>query len=184
MNTLESITMTENLYCAVQAMAGKLYKIHKSDLKYENMIDALHMKMQDEYFNSKLAEWPSEFSLGGALHTSFTSKIMLLPETVIDGLNNHHKIHKNHFMMQIFRMPLQETCSILNLLTIACYTGILSSCLKVDDFPEGIVKAYKALNIHSSVCYIDPELFNKTLLNIPLDFQADCLKVMVDACRI
>ena len=176
--------MTENFYHAIQAMSAKLYKIHKADLKYENMLLALETLLQEDQFNVKIADWSHVFSLGGALYTSFTTKIMLLPETIIDGYLNHHRIHKNHFMMQIFRIPLNETCSVLSMLKIACYTGILSACLKAEDFPEGIVKAYKALNIHSSTSYVDLQMFNEVLSKISKDLQSNCLKAMVDSCRV
>jgi hypothetical protein len=163
--------MTDNLYTAVQTMASKMYKKHRDGLKYEQMIiwmtealGALGQKPLNATGGE--APWSPDFAHGGAMYMSFTGKILPLPESIINGFGQQQLIDKNHFMMQVFRIPLKEECNLANLLRIACYTGILGACMKADDFPEGIVRTFKALNMHALDCYVEMEKFTEATKEI------------------
>lgn len=73
----------------------------------------------------------------------FTKKVLVLPEKLTSGWGVDELLDKNHFMIQIFRIPLQEQPTLFNLLKIGIYTGLLLNTLKAQDFPEGIVKAFE-----------------------------------------
>jgi hypothetical protein len=165
--------MVENIYTAVQTIASKLYKKHRDGLKYEQMIIGMMTELGEFGYRS-LTEphvvqgesWSPDFAHGGSMYMCFTSKILPLPESIVNGFGHQQRIDKNHFMMQVFRIPLREECNLGNLLRIACYTGILLSCMKADDFPEGVVRTFKALNMHSLDCYIDIERFTEATKDI------------------
>ncbi len=160
--------MSDTLYTAVQTMASKLHKKYKDNLNYNEMIKAMINEV-NIVGDVELGSWSMDFAPGGAMYTSFTSKVLHLPETIINGFGQQKIIDKNHFMMQVFRIPLQEKCTLSNLLRIACYTGILGACMKADDFPEGIVRTFKALNLHAMVCYVDSDSFNDVTKEISKD---------------
>jgi hypothetical protein len=157
--------MSDTLYTAVQTMASKLHKKYKDNLKFSEMIDAMVSEL-GSVGDTELGSWSADLAPGGAMYTSFTSKVLPLPETIINGFGQHKIIDKNHFMMQVFRIPLNEKCTLSNILRIACYTGILGASMKADDFPEGIVRTFKALNLHAMVCYVDSENFNDLTTSI------------------
>ena len=152
--------MSDTLYTAVQTMASKLHKKYKDNLNYTEMIKSMVSEL-GEVGDRELGSWSADFVPGGAMYASFTSKVLPLPETIINGFGQQKVIDKNHFMMQVFRIPMQENCTISNVLLIACYTGMLGACMKADDFPEGIVRTFKALNLHAMVCYVDSDNFNE-----------------------
>jgi hypothetical protein len=159
-----------DIYTAIQTTASKLYKKHRDGLKYEQMINGMMTELAVKNFaDIPLAPdqlWSSDFANGGSMYTSFTCKILLLPESIINGFGHQKIIDKNHFMMQIFRIPLKESCTLGNLLRIACYTGILSACMKSDDFPEGIVRTFKALNMYSVDCYVNTDRYTEAVKDI------------------
>jgi hypothetical protein len=162
--------MSDNIYTAVQTMASKLYKKHRDGLKYEQMIIGMLTELGslgDRVLGRPdPGPWSPDFAQGGAMYLCFTGKLLTLPESIINGFGQRQLLDKNHFMMQVFRIPLKEECSLGNLLRIACYTGILGACMKADDFPEGIVRTFKALNMHSLDCYVDMERFNEATKEI------------------
>ncbi len=158
-----------DIYTAIQTTANKLYKKHRDGLKYEQMINGMLTELNVNNFadiclgGSPNGAWSPDFAHGGAMYTSFTCKIFPLPESIINGFGHRQIIDKNHFMMQIFRIPLKEDCTLGNLLRIACYTGILSACMKADDFPEGIVRTFKALNMYALDCYVNTERYTEAV---------------------
>ena len=172
--------MTDNFFTTVQKMTGKLYKIHREDFKYNEVITSI-----EECFDSKtkIAEWPAGLQLGGDMYATFSAKIFILPEYIIDGFKNQRILTKNHIMMELFRIPLNEECTMSSLLKIAVFTGVITAFLKADDFPEGIVRAFKGLHMHSYVQYIDTEVLNKALDSITKERQAEYLQKMVNICR-
>ena len=177
--------MSENLYTHVQSMASKLAKKHRTGLKYDNMIQALSDELADLGVGEmSLGAWSPDFAFGGAMYTTFTSKVLLLPETIINGFGQQEIVDKNHFMMEIFRIPLNKPCTLDQLLQIACYTGILSACMKSEDFPEGIVRTFKALNLHAMACYIDTDAFSVADQQIPKEKQTLIVQSLVNGTII
>jgi hypothetical protein len=147
------------------------------------MIQALTEEL--EYLGDiPLGNWSGDFAFGGAMYTTFTSKIMLLPETVTNGFGHQSTIDKHHVMMEIFRIPLNKPCTLLNLLLIACYTGILSASMKAEDFPDGIVRAFKALNLYSMACYIDTDAFAVIDQQITKEKQTQIVQSLVEGARM
>ena len=136
-------------------MANKLYKKYKTNLNHENMIEEMIKELTTVKKEIPNLTWNKDFATGGSMYLCFTSKVLLLPETIINGFGHKCDVDKNHFIIQVFRIPLLAECNLENLLRIACYTGILQACMKADDFPEGIVRTFKALNMYSSSVYVD-----------------------------
>lgn len=172
--------MADNFFTAVQKMTGKLYKIHREDFKYKEIITSIEESFDS---NEKIAEWPTGLQPGGDMYATFSAKIFILPEYIIDGFKNQHLLTKNHIMMQLFRIPLGEPCTISSLLKIAVFTGVIAAFLKAEDFPEGIVRAFKGLHMHSHVQYIDTEVLNVALDKISKHRQSEYLQKMVNICR-
>jgi hypothetical protein len=176
--------MSENLYTLVQTMASKLAKKHRTELKYDDMIQALSDELKEFGVGEmSLGTWSQDFAFGGAMYTTFTSKVLLLPETIINGFGQQEIVDKNHFMMEIFRIPLNKPCTLESLLYIACYTGILSACMKSEDFPEGIVRTFKALNLHAMACYIDTDAFSVVDQQIPKEKQTLIVQSLVNGAK-
>jgi hypothetical protein len=174
---------TENLYTHVQTMAGKLSKRHREGLKYDNVIQALTEELESLQ-NMSLGTWSPDFAFGGSMYATFTSKILLLPETIINGFGQQSTIDKNHFMMEIFRIPLNKPCTLLQLLHIACFTGILSASMKSEDFPDGIVRAFKSLNLYAMACYIDTDAFTVVDQQITKEKQAQIVQSLVNGAKL
>jgi hypothetical protein len=127
--------------------------------------------------------WNPELKFGGPLHMTFTEKIMPLPETVINGRGESHKIDRNHFIMQIFRIPESEEPTINNILRIALYSGLLMAQFKSDDFPAGIVKAYKDLNMHTLVNFVERKDYEHLLEKLQDNFNTNLMEALAEASQ-
>ena len=152
---------------------------------YEHLPDVLN-HAAGETGLLRCGVWNPELKFGGPLYMTFTEKIMPLPEIVINGRGESHKIDRNHFIMQIFRTPESEAPTVNDLLHIALYSGLLMAQFKTDDFPAGIVKAYKDLNMHALVNFVERKDYMNIFEKIPADFNTcimDALAGFVDACR-
>jgi len=145
----------EDLYDHVQKLVTFICK--KENL-HGNILDTkLKEIFQDEDTPLDFVKWNPELLQDGVLYHTFTKKILLLPERVINGLGEEKILDKNYYMIQIFRIPFQEKPTLLNLLRVSLYCGLIQTTLRNDDFPEGIVKAFKTLKVYKMINFVAKE---------------------------
>lgn len=175
-----------DLYDVVQQLSIKLMKKHK-DLDYHNLAEVLYSAL-GEYTDLTVGEW-SEGLLAdgpngqGDMYVTFTKKVLELPEKVISGFGCEQYIDKNHFMIQVFRIPLDSQPTLYNLLLIAMYTGFLSLVLRVDDMPQGIVKAFQNLKMHNMINYVGRVEYQRVMDSLPKTLEKDITVAMAASVK-
>lgn len=179
--------LTEDPYNKIQSIVTKLcktYKINDNSLDYESMIDALVVELDNQKYGSEsVGNWRDEFQVNGTMYRTFTQKVLSLPEKLVDGFGRESLIDKHHQVMQIFRIPLNEPCTLVNLLRVACYSSLTAYSLKSDDFPEGIVKAFKGLSMTSMISYTDGENYSSVLSDMPSSVIDNVIAAMLKAVK-
>jgi hypothetical protein len=133
-----------------------VYKL-KSDFNYdyeEEIDNIIEILRDNELADIEVGEWHKGFQYNGTLYNTFTKRILAEPEIFINGHGEHIVIEKSHYMCEIFRIPLKCDCTLENIVKIACYTGLLLSSLRQDDFPKGFVKAFRNMGMNSLCSYI------------------------------
>lgn len=156
-----------DLFDLVLTLSQKFYRKNK-DLDYEKLIDGLEQVLGEEG-DIAFPNWHKDLHHGEIMYCTFTKKVLPLPEKIISGYGTVELLDKNHFMIQIFRIPYQEPPTLFNLLRIAVYTGLLAPTLRANDFPDGIVKAYKDLKMHNLINYISREDYTRLMEQMPDD---------------
>lgn len=170
-----------DLFDLVQSLTQKFQRMDK-DLDYERLVHGLCVVLGD-LGDLEFPNWHKDLGQGEIMYHTFTKKVLVLPEKVITGYGTEELLDKNHFMIQIFRIPYMEAPTLLNLLRIAVYTGLLVNTLRVSDFPEGIVKAYKDLRMHNLINFIDREDYNKLMEQMPDDMTKRVTEGLAEAMK-
>lgn len=175
-----------DLYDVVQQQSIKLMKKHK-DLDYNKLADDLYTAL-DEYAETPVGEWsdgllPDGPDGQGDMYVTFTKKVLELPEKMVSGFGAEEYITKNHFMIQIFRIPLDHEPTLYNLLLIAMYTGFLTVILRVDDMPHGIVKAFQNLKMQNRINYVSSDAYQKAMDSLPQSMEKDVKTAMVASAK-
>ena len=168
----------EELYNNIYKFAIQ-YRRRSPNMPYEHLLDTISGACGD----LTLRGWNPELMAGGALFLTFTDKIMPLPETIINGRGESHMIERNHFIMQIFRIPLEREPTLGNLLAIAFYSGLLMANFRSDDFPAGIVKAYKDLNMHALVNFVERKDYIHIIDRLPADFNTQIMDTIYETLQ-
>lgn len=132
----------------------KTHKIEKKEIDYQALIAGLVDGLGD-HGDIVMSKWRTDFQQGGMNYNVFTRKILMEPEIIINGFGEETVVRKNHYMCEIFRIPMTHTCNLSNILKIAAYTALVSFSLKREDFEEGIVRAFKNMNMTSLISYIN-----------------------------
>jgi hypothetical protein len=166
MRPMRRITMCD-LYDLVQVLTQKFQRKNK-DLDYENMVAGLQECLGEEGL-LEFPAWHRDLSHGEIMYCTFTKKILPLPEKIISGHGKEELLDKNHFMIQIFRIPYTEQPNLFNLLRVAVYTGLLMLTLRSNDFPDGIVKAYKDLKMHNLINFVSRDDYTALMEQMPDD---------------
>ena len=109
-----------DLYILVHTLIQKLQKKHRN-LDYAKLINDLRLIL-GETGNIEFDKWHEDLEEGGIMYCTFTKKVLLLPEKLINGWGTETFVDKHHFMIEIFRMPLDSAPTLFNLLKIAIYT--------------------------------------------------------------
>lgn len=175
-----------DLYDVVQQLSIKLMKKNKN-LDYRELPEVLYGAIHD-YADVSVGEWNSGLLSDGPdgqgdMYVTFTKKVLELPEKVISGYGNEEYIDKNHFMIQVFRIPADSPPTLYNLLLIAMYTGFLSLVLRVDDMPQGIVKAFQSLKMHNMINYVDRAEYQRVMDSLPKGIEKDVTAAMVASVK-
>ena len=170
-----------DLFEDIQTLATKFLRKNK-DLDYIKLLDELRDIMGDSA-NISLNHWCKGFQTEEDMYCTFTRKVLPLPEKVISGFGDMEYIDKHHFIIEVFRTPLKEEATLFNLLKISFYCGLLLSNLKVNDLPEGIVKAYRDLKMHNLINFVSRKNYNEALEQLPKDLDKDIITQFAEISR-
>lgn len=172
-----------DLYDLVQSLIQKFQKKYKT-LDHERLISAMDTLLSKEgVIDMELPSWHKDLSYGEDMYCTFTKKVLLLPEKIISGHGTTELITKNHFMIQIFRIPYRDPPTLGNLLKVALYSGLLMSNLRANDFPDGIVKAYKDLKMHNLINFVNREDYTLLMKQMPDDISKKLTDSLVEAAH-
>jgi len=166
-----------DLYTDVHDLTQKFVKKNKQ-IDYNLLIINLQLIL-DDLALLQFPTWHKDLAYGELMYSTFTKKVLLLPEKVISGFGTEELLHNNHFIIQNFRIPYKETPNLFNLLKIAIYTALLSS-IKVKELPDGIVKAYKDLKMHNLINYISRQHYTQLMEKMPHDISKRITSGLVD----
>lgn len=145
-----------DLYNDVQKFGFKHQKKHgQNNVKLNDLDELLRTTIKEDL----AGEWNSEILEGGDLYKTITDKVLDLPETMCSGRGNESVIYKNHLIIEIFRIPTVQSPTLYQLLKIALYTGLLSVSLRQEDFPDGIVRIYKTLELSAISNFMKKEAY-------------------------
>lgn len=170
-----------DLFELIQTLTQKFQRKDK-DLDHELLVNSLAVVL-DEEGEYQFPDWHNDLKPGQIMYCTFTKKVLPLPEKIVSGYGVEEIIDKNHFMIQIFRIPYREEPTLLNLLKIAVYTGLLMTTLRSNDFPDGIVKAYKDLKMHNLINFISREHYTALMERMPDDMTRRVTEGLVEALR-
>jgi hypothetical protein len=139
----------EAAYDHMQKLA--LYSLNKnSDFPYESILERFHNILDDRGLaDYEFSKWENLYDVGG-----LKEKILSLPEYYVNGYGEKKIIPRNHFMIEIFRTPTSEPPTLFNLFKIGFYAGLVRSNIKVSDYPDGVVKLFRDLKLHTLSNYI------------------------------
>jgi hypothetical protein len=172
-----------DLYDLVQTLVQKFQKKYKN-LDHEKLITAMDALLTRENVSElELPAWHKDLGYGEDMYCTFTKKVLLLPEKIISGHGTIELITKNHFMIQIFRIPFRESPTLGNLLKVALYSGLLIGNLRVNDFPDGIVKAYKDLKMHNLINFVNREDYTTLMKKMPDDMTKKLNECLIEAAH-
>ena len=170
-----------DLFDEIQSLGTKLSQKHR-DLDYLKILDELSDQL-GAYGDTLVGPWNKELSQDGTLYFTFTRKVLELPEFIISGFGHKEAIDRNHFIIQIFRIPLQEEPTLFNLLRVSFYCGLLLHGLKSQDFPEGIVKAFKGLKVNELVNFVTRQNYQEAVEKIPTDDASQLIRDLACAAK-
>ncbi len=131
--------------------------------------------IEDKLPDISATKWKRDVLAGGILYLNFSEKVLNLPEKTISGNGDIKLINRNHYMIQIFRIPLKYEPTLLNIILIAFFSGQLYARLVQSEFPEGLVKTFKNLRVQSLLNFIEEEEWKELSKSIPQE-SIDALK--------
>jgi hypothetical protein len=154
--------MIGELYDLVMQHARRLQKKQEvtkliDDTSFTDRYIALIGDVLGKLAEEEARKWNPELRPAGILYTTIIEKAMKLPEKMITGDGTTFIIAKNHYLIEACRIPLKEPPTLLNILRIAFAHGQLLSQLRQTDFPEGLIKSYKLLELYKLVNYVEEE---------------------------
>ncbi len=89
-------------------------------------------------FDNQTADWSNSISKG-KLHKQFYPPVMKLPEKYILGDGTEITDEANHFLIQVFRIPVLDSLTPRKLAQIALNLGQLQPELSADKFSEDFI---------------------------------------------
>ena len=138
-------------FSQTQTLVKKLLKNYESrgqTFDYEHFLT--HLKHQlGERGNHVIGTWNKNLQVGGSLYKEFTVKALHLVEKSIDGYGNESYFERNHYIIQIFKIPLREKCTLFNLMKVACYCALFLFHARSKDYPPRILANFKEQQINS-----------------------------------
>lgn len=165
----KEVNKLEELYNKIYSSVKRYRRKHLTDewqFIWKNIKNTLIVAGVAE---TPLGEWNPEIQSTGEIHKIFASRVLNLPEYQITGLRHQNMMEHNHFLIQLFRIPIEETLTVKSLCKIAFYAGMLSAQFGVRDFPEGLVKTLKDLQIWKLKHFIPSTEWSAHCDKIPSD---------------
>jgi hypothetical protein len=160
----------EQLYDLVHVTARKFRKKFPDSDEKE-----LRNIIEESIPNGAAKEWKRDVTEDGIMYLNFSDKVLDLPEKTISGRGETKLIKRNHYLIQIFRIPLNYEPTLLNIMLVAFFSGQLMARFVQSEFPEGLVKACKNLRFHSLLNFINDTELDEISSNI-LQETIDVLK--------
>lgn len=109
--------------------------------------------------------WNSDLLPGGDIYEMLTRRVLKLADKSILG-DETQTYTKMHPLIDMLRIPTREECTVTTLLAMAFYTGFIATGNKVTDYPEGILKTYRMLEVGRIDLLVTPG-FSMTSVLIP-----------------
>lgn len=177
------MTPLEKLYDIVTTYGRRLRK-RFSDEDYNEMWDVIDSCLSDISHtigseDISFTGWNKEVLPGGVIHAAFTEKVLDLPEKVITGRGDEELIEHNHYMIEIFRIPLKKKPTLKNLMRIGYNYGLLTAKIRQKDFPEGMIRTMKHLKAYQLANFID----NADAASLEAYLADSTVKEIQAACR-
>jgi len=150
----------EKLYDIIINYAKKLRKRFPDEdfeVHWQTLQDII-----DKNNEIKFSKWYDDVLPNGAIYAGITEKVLDLPEKNINGRGEESIIEQNHYLIDVFRTPLQKKPTLNNLLHIGYSYGLMSAKLTKKAFPDGIVNVLKHLKWYQIINFISTPDF-KTL---------------------
>lgn len=127
---------------------------YKKHLLEENINDDLDMDyslysdisryITDCGWDKSFAKWSHEVLPDGLTHTMITTTAFKLPEKYINGYGDVNIIPHTHYLIEMYRIPLEQPPTLNNLLLIAYNYGLLRPFLRAKNFQRNIRAPFKA----------------------------------------
>ena len=147
----------ENLYNLIYKFSKRIkQKInYNSDELWEYIITDIPNSITVTITVPLNINWNNDILYNGSNYNIYGDKILMLPEYFINGKYEQIRVDKNHYFIQIIRIPNEKELTYETLMKLAMYNGLLSANLIQNDFPEGIVKLYKNMHLFKLSTYIN-----------------------------
>lgn len=170
------MSVLQKLFDTISAFFRK-YRKKYPDADYRDIWGAIICALGSNAM-LEFSDWSREIKLGGMTYSTFTEKVLDLPEKTVNGRGEENLVEQNHFMIQIFRIPLEKTPTIGHLMQIACYLGLVEARFKVREFPGNLGQLFKSYGV-SLINYINEE--DITLIESQLG--NDVIKIASSTCK-
>lgn len=163
---------TESTECTLEQLYDMVYNIAKKFRKKfpESDESGLRDLIEDGLPNCEAKEWKRDVTKDGIMYLNISDKVMDLPEKTISGRGKTETIKRNHYLIQIFRIPLRYAPTLQNIILIALYSGQLMARFVQSEFPEGLVKACKNLKFHSLLNFVEDTEYDTISSSIKQDY--------------
>lgn len=155
----------ENLYNIIYNYVKKIKK-KVPNFTYEDLNSYILDDIPDIHLCTITDQitWNPDITYNGNTYKTFADKILLMPEFYITGKYEQILQEKNHYFMQILRIPVNEVLTLRTLMKLAVYNGLLTANILKTDFPEGLVKLYKNLHLYRMNTYIKYADWSKLII--------------------
>lgn len=143
----------QELFDHVQQLASHVIK-KSPDIDYQTIIENITLITADE--NIRFSCWAERVMPNGLLYENITRKVLPLVEKTVNGYGEERCLHRNHFMIEIFRTPTQQSSpDLCALLKIAVYLGFIRHNLRDSEFPEGVVRLFRDFKAWALINFIE-----------------------------
>lgn len=141
----------QELFDHVQQLTTRLVK-KTPDIDYESIANNIPLVIPDMRFPS----WSETIMPSGLLYENITRKVLPLVEKTVNGHGEEQILHRNHFMIEIFRTPIKHASpDLCALVRIAFFLGLVRNNLRDSDFPEGVVRLFRDFKAWNLINFIE-----------------------------
>ena len=154
------MSLIEQFFTTISAHSKRFRRRYDDDfmLPWSKIDDLCNESNFKKQFNTT---WSSQIRPGGILYESIVTKAMDLPEKIINGYGDEELLEENHFMIQIYRITLNQPVTIRNVCQIAYFIGLVTARFRIKDFPEGMVRTINQLNAFRLSNFVSKAVIDK-----------------------